>query len=249
MHKDVNAPAGARLRCLVIDDEPLARKGLIEYISEVDFLELAGEFDNPVKALEAIRSQSIDLIFLDIQMPKLSGLDLLRTLKNPPLTIFTTAYSEYAVEGFELEAVDYLVKPIGSERFLKAVFRARDMHELRSTNQAKPVSANDHFFIKADNKLVRIAYDEVLFVEALQNYVTIHTNTRKYITYVTFRSVEEYLPADRFIKVHKSYIVSATRIDSIEGNDVRMGEHYIPISRNLKEEVMDKLLKGKYLRR
>lgn len=247
--KDKPYSAGARLRCLVIDDEPLARKGLVEYIAEVDFLELAGEFDNPVKAMEALHAGLADLIFLDIQMPKISGLDWLRTLKNPPLTIFTTAYSEYAVEGFELEAVDYLVKPIGQERFLKAVWRARDMFELMNSNRSRPLQEEDYLFIKADNKLVKVPYADILFAEALQNYVTLHTTSRKYITYVTFRSVEDYLPADRFIKVHKSFIVSAARIDAIEGNDIRIGEHFIPISRNLKEEVMEKLLKGKYLRR
>lgn len=238
-----------RLRCLIIDDEPLARKGLREYVSEHDFLELAGEFDNPLKAMELLHSGNIDLLFLDIQMPKLSGLDLLRTLKDPPLTILTTAYSEYAVEGFELEVVDYLVKPIGAERFVKAVWRARDLFELRQSNKAMHSSGQEYFFIKSDNKLVRIPFDDLLYAEALQNYVTLHTVSKKYITYLTFRSVEDYLPSDRFIRVHKSYIVSASRIDSIEGNDIRIGEHYIPISRNLKEEVMDKLLKGKFLKR
>lgn len=237
------------LRCLIIDDEPLARKGLREYVSEHDFLELAGEFDNPLKAMEILHNGNIDLLFLDIQMPKLSGLDLLRTLKNPPLTILTTAYSEYAVEGFELEVVDYLVKPIGSERFVKAVWKARDLFELKQSNKAGSTTGQDHFFIKSDNKLVRILFDDLLYAEALQNYVTLHTVSKKYITYLTFRSVEDYLPADRFIRVHKSFIVSASRIDSIEGNDIRIGEHYIPISRNLKEEVMDKLLKGKFLKR
>ncbi|MDX1956119.1 MAG: LytTR family DNA-binding domain-containing protein [Chitinophagaceae bacterium] len=243
------AKSSTVLRCLIIDDEPLARKGLREYVSEHDFLELVGEFDNPLKAMEVLHSGHIDLLFLDIQMPKLSGLDLLRTLKDPPMTILTTAYSEYAVEGFELEVVDYLVKPIGSERFVKAVWRARDLFELKQSNKAVNTSGQDHFFIKSDNKLVRILFDDLLYAEALQNYVTLHTVSKKYITYLTFRSVEDYLPADRFIRVHKSYIVSASRIDSIEGNDIRIGEHYIPISRNLKEEVMDKLLKGKFLKR
>lgn len=237
------------LRCVIIDDEPLARRGLREYVSEHDFLELVGEFDNPLKAMELLHSGQVDLLFLDIQMPKLSGLDLLRTLKDPPLTILTTAYSEYAVEGFELEVVDYLVKPIGAERFVKAVWRARDLFELKKSNKAVNTPGQDYFFIKSDNKLVRILFDDLLYAEALQNYVTLHTVSKKYITYLTFRSVEDYLPADRFIRVHKSFIVSASRIDSIEGNDIRIGEHYIPISRNLKEEVMDKLLKGKFLKR
>jgi DNA-binding LytR/AlgR family response regulator len=237
------------INCIIIDDEPLARKGLKEYIADTDFLQLAGEYDNALKATDAIGKGDVQLLFLDIQMPKITGLDFFKSLKNAPPVIFTTAYPQYALEGFEVNALDYLVKPVSFDRFLKAAMKAREYYEIREKNSADAAAAGDYFFIKADNKLVKLAYDDILFAEALQNYVVIHTKDKKYITYLTFKSVEEYLPETRFIKTHKSYIVSAAHIESIEGNDIRMGSHHIPISRNLKDEVMDKLLKGKFLKR
>jgi DNA-binding LytR/AlgR family response regulator len=238
------------IRCIVIDDEPLARKGLKEYIADVDFLEMVAEFDNALKAAEMIRKGEAELLFLDIQMPKITGLDFFKTLQQPPPVIFTTAYSQYALEGFEVNALDYLVKPISFERFLKAAIKAREFYEVRNHNNKEVAgAATDHFFIKTDNKLVRLFFDEVLFAEALQNYVVIHTKDKKYITYLTFKAVEDYLPEDKFIRVHKSYLVAASKIDSIDGNMIRIGQHEIPISRNLKDEVMDKLLKGKYMKR
>src|SRR6478735_342085 len=220
------------INCVIIDDEPLARKGLREYISDVDFLHLAGEYDNPLKATEMISRVEAQLLFLDIQMPKITGLDFMKTLQRPVPVIFTTAYPQYALDGFDLNALDYLVKPISFERFLKAALKAKEYYEIRNHNEETAAEKKeDYFFIKSDNKLVKIFFDEILFVEALQNYVTIHTTDHKYITYLTFKSVEEYLPTDRFIKTHKSYIVSAAKISSIEGNDIRVGSHHIPISR------------------
>jgi DNA-binding LytR/AlgR family response regulator len=240
------------INCIIIDDEPLARKGLREYISDVDFLHLAGEYDNPLKATEMIGKGEVQLLFLDIQMPKITGLDFMKTLQKPIPVIFTTAFPQFALDGFELNALDYLVKPISFDRFLKAALKAKEYYEVRQKNEADktPVSeSGDYFFIKADNKLVKVSFNDILFIEALQNYVVVHTQDKKLITYLTFKSVEEYLPSSQFIKVHKSFIVSATKIDSIEGSDIRIGQHYIPISRNLKDEVMEKLLKGKFLKR
>lgn len=238
-----------QIQCVVIDDEPLARKGLQEYIREVDFLHLAGEYEHPVKAIEAINGAGVQLLFLDIQMPRMTGIDFFRMLQQPPPVIFTTAYPEYALEGFELNALDYLVKPVSFERFFKAALKAKEYYELREKNTAAADGSGEYFFIKADNRLVKIFYKEILFVEALQNYVTLYTTGKKYITYLTLKSVEEYLPAHLFIKTHKSYIVSAAAIESIEGNDIRIGPHTIPVSRHLKEEVMDKILRGKFLKR
>ncbi len=238
------------INCIVIDDEPLARKGLKEYIADVDFLNLIGEFDSPLKAADLVSRGEAQLLFLDIQMPKITGLEFFKTLQNPPPVIFTTAYPQYALDGFEVNALDYLVKPISFDRFLKASLRAKEFYEIREKNltgASGPVA--DYLFIKADNKLVKLMYNDILFAEALQNYVVIHTKDKKYITYLTFKSVEDYLPAQQFIKTHKSYIVSAARIETVEGNDIRIGPHHIPISRNLKDEVMDKLLKGKFLKR
>ena len=238
------------INCIVIDDEPLARKGLKEYIADVDFLNLIGEFDSALKAADLVSRGEVQLLFLDIQMPKITGLEFFKTLQNPPPVIFTTAYPQYALDGFEMNALDYLVKPISFDRFLKASLRAKEFYEVREKNLAGiSGTATDYFFIKADNKLVKLLYDDILFTEALQNYVVIHTKDKKYITYLTFKSVEDYLPAEKFIKTHKSYMVAAAKIESVEGNIIRIGQHDIPISRNLKDEVMDKLLKGKFLKR
>lgn len=237
-----------KINCIVIDDEPLARKGIKEYINDVDFLQLAGEFDNPLKATEMIGKVETLILFLDIQMPKITGLDFFKSLQNPPPVIFTTAYPQYALEGYEVNALDYLVKPVSFDRFLKAVMKAREYYEIREKNIIEAAHA-DYFFIKADNKLVRISFEDVLLVEALQNYVMVHTRDKKYMTYLTFKSVEEYLPSDKFIKVHKSYIVAVSKIDSIEGNDIRIGQLHIPISRNQKEAVMEQLLKNRFLKR
>src|SRR5215217_1083609 len=238
------------LNCIIIDDEPLARKGLREYISDVDFLNLAGEFDTPLKAAALCNTQAVQVIFLDIQMPKLSGMDFLKSLPQPPPVIFTTAYPQFALDGFELNALDYLVKPISFERFLKAALKAKAWHEVRQQNKAIEHSTiADHFFIKEDAKLTKLFFDDILFVEALQNYVAIHTTNKKHITYLTFSAVEAYLPPEQFIKTHKSYIISIAKVDSIEGNELRIQQHSIPISRNLKESVLEKLLGNRFLRR
>ncbi|WP_343703034.1 LytTR family DNA-binding domain-containing protein [Chitinophaga sp.] len=231
------------IRCLIVDDEPVARKGLREYIADIPFLELAGECDSPVKALATLQTQPIDLLLLDIQMPRMTGLELLRSLPQPPLVIFTTAHPDYAVESFELNVLDYLLKPVSFERFMKAVMKARAYLDTQQKKDA------DYFFIKCDNRLEKINYEDILFVEALQNYVAIHTAARKFTTYLTFKGVEEYLPAERFVKVHKSFIVAIDKISSIDGNELVIGRHHIPVSRNLKDEVMEKILNKRYLKR
>jgi len=238
------------LNCLIIDDEPLARKGLKEYIQDIDFLRLDGECDTPLKATQFLSEGRIQLLFLDIQLPRITGIEFLRSLRQPPPVIFTTAYPEHALEGFELNALDYLVKPVSFERFLRAALKAREYYEVRQ--QGTPIveeQKEDFFFVKADNKLVRIFFSDVLFVEALQNYVAIHTKERKLITYLTFSAVADYLPPDQFIRTHKSYIVAAAHVENIEGNEIRIGNHHIPISRGSRDEVLEKLLKGRFWKR
>jgi len=238
------------LNCLIIDDEPLARKGLKEYIQDIDFLRLEGECDTPLRATQFLSEGRIQLLFLDIQLPRITGIDFLRSLRQPPPVIFTTAYPEHALEGFELNALDYLVKPVSFERFLRAALKAREYYEVRQ--QGAPTveeQKEDFFFVKADNKLVRIFFSDVLFVEALQNYVAIHTRERKLITYLTFSAVADYLPPDQFIRTHKSYIVAAAHVENIEGNEIRIGSHHIPISRGSRDEVLEKLLKGRFWKR
>lgn len=239
-----------QLNCLIIDDEPLARKGLREYIGDVDFLQLVGEFDTPLKAASLCSNNKVHLLFLDIQMPKLNGMDFLKSLPQPPPVIFTTAYPQFALEGFEVNALDYLVKPISFERFLKAALKAKTYYEQRQPSQSlEQHTAADHFFIKENNQLTKILFGEILVVEALQNYVAIHTAEKKHITYLTFSAVEAYLPSEQFIKTHKSYLIAVAKVDSIEGTEIRIGKHHIPISRNLKEAVLEKLLGNHFLKR
>ncbi|HTQ65802.1 MAG TPA: LytTR family DNA-binding domain-containing protein [Puia sp.] len=238
------------LYCIIIDDEPLARKGLKEYIQDVDFLHCEGEFENPLKAMDLLLRKKIDLIFLDIQMPKITGLEFMKTLSQPPQVIFTTAYPHYAVEGFELNAIDYLLKPFSFERFWKAVVKVRNQIEAnRQMIAGEPKIEPGHFFIKSDSRLIKIKYEDILFVEALQNYVAIYTKDKKHIAYLTFKSVEENLPQHQFLKIHKSFIVAIAKIESIEGNEIKIGSHSLPISRTSKEEVMEKILQNRYLKR
>jgi len=237
------------LRSIIIDDEPLARKGLKEYISDVDFLILSAEFDQALKAAEMISKGEVQLIFLDIQMPKMTGLEFLKSVQHAPPVIFTTAYPQYALDGFELNALDYLVKPISFERFFKAALKAKEYYEVRIKNKDNNSVRSDYFFIKYDGKLVKISYENILYVEALQNYVCVCTKNKKYITYLTFKSIQDYLPESSFIRTHKSYIVAADKIDSIEANEILIGQYRIPISRAMKDEVLDKLTKGKFLKR
>jgi DNA-binding LytR/AlgR family response regulator len=237
------------IQCMIIDDEPLARKGMKEYIADVNFLRLDSEFDSAMSAMDKLNDGTTQLLFLDIQMPKMNGIELLRSLPKPPLVIITTAYPQYALEGYELDVLDYLVKPISFSRFVKAVMKAKDHISSRGMSALPAAGRDDHFFIKTDNALVKILYADILFAEATQNYVTIHTGDKKYLTHLTFKSMEENLPSAEFLKVHKSYIVNLSRIDSIDTDGIVIGAHTIPISRANKEAIMELILKGKLLKR
>ena len=236
-----------KINCIIVDDEPVARKLLEEYIQDVDFLELKGKAENPLKANTLLDNNEIDLMFLDINMPKLSGIEFLRTSKELPPTILTTAYAEYAVEGFELSVLDYLVKPFSFERFFKAVNKAKDYYELK-TKQPGSIH-NNYFFVKCDGKIEKIFYDELLFIEAMLNYVILHTESRKMIVYLTVKSIAEQLPADKFLKIHKSYIVNTSKIKNIEGNEINLGSAKVTISQSLQDSVMKEILRGKMLKR
>lgn len=236
-----------KLNCLIVDDEPLARKGMEEYVKEVEFLQLAGSCENAMKASTYLNEGRVDLILLDIQMPKLSGIDFLKTIKNPPLVIFTTAFSEYALESYTLDVIDYLVKPIPFERFLKATQKAFDFYLLKQ--KAGSETAQNFFFIKCDHKYEKVNYIDVLYVEAMQNYCIIHTADRKLITYITMTGLEEQLPRDRFLKVHKSFIVSVEKVKSLDGNEIVIGSARIPISRSIKDEVVNKIMGNNLFKR
>jgi len=238
-----------KIRCIIADDEPIARRGLADEISQIEFLDLAGVAENALQANELLMKHKADLIFLDIQMPKLTGLEFLRTIKNPPMIIIITAHHEHAVEGFNLDVIDYLVKPVPFDRLLKACNKAKDYFGLTRRLLAPKKARDDFFFVKCDSKYEKIFFSELLFVEAADNYVTVHTTERIFVSYLTLKNVEEYLEGDNFIKVHKSFIVAIDKIDFIEGNSIIINKRAIPISRNAKEAVMELIVNTKLIRR
>ena len=238
-----------KLKCVIIDDEPIARKVLQEYIEEVDFLELAGQAENPLKAMTILNAQDIDIILLDINMPKINGIDFLKSSRMTASVIITTAYAEYAVESYGLDVLDYLVKPIGFDRFLKACNKAREAAELRRLSKGQVQAPSDHFFVKANNQIEKVYYSDLLYAEAMLNYVMLYTATKKMMVYVTIKSLEEQLPPDQFIKVHKSFIVNIGKVRSIEGNVLDIGNEKISISQSLREKVVGEIIKDKMIRR
>jgi DNA-binding LytR/AlgR family response regulator len=237
------------IRCMIVDDEPLALEGMERLVREAGFLDLRASCASALEANQVLAREPVDLIFLDIQMPRVRGIDFLRGLPDPPLVIITTAYPHFAVEGFELNVLDYLVKPIAPERFLKSVNRAREVLQHTETAGAGAVAAaDDYFFIKCNNGYENIRYDSILFVEACQNYVCIHTAGEKYMTLTPMRSLEEQLPAGSFLRVHKSYIVALGKIRSLTGNELTVGQAKIPVSKNYKDELM-KIIDGKLIKK
>src|SRR6201981_1586376 len=232
-----------KLKCIIIDDEPIARKVLREFIADIDFLELIGEAENPLKAMSFLTNDEIDIIFLDINMPKINGIDFLKNSKRNASIIMTTAYADHAVEAYGLDVLDYLVKPIAFERFLKACSKAKDVAELKKQSPSKPQDSNDHFFIKCNNQIEKIFYNDLLYAEAMLNYVMLYTNSKKLMVYITIKSLEEQLTKDNFIKVHKSFIVNILKVKSIEGNMINIGEAKITISQNLREAVIKEIVK------
>ncbi|HEX6182247.1 MAG TPA: LytTR family DNA-binding domain-containing protein [Chitinophagaceae bacterium] len=235
-----------KLRCVVTDDEPMARKGLQGYIEKIDFLELVAVCENALELNSLLKQQPVDLLFLDIEMPYMTGIEFMKNLPSPPKVIFTTAYDKYAIQGFELEVLDYLLKPISFERFMKAANKAYDQIKM---NKAAAGAEADHLFVKADNKLEKIRFDEILFIEALENYIGIYTAGKKIVTHSTMKALQEKLPSQRFIQPHKSYIVAIDKINSIEGNVLHIQQYQVPISKYLKEEIMEKIVNNSLLKK
>jgi len=226
------------INCLIVDDEPIAREGIMEYVRQIDYLNPVAQCKSAIEAAGLLQIKKIDLIFLDIQMPKLTGIEFLKALAEPPLVIFTTAYSEYALEGFELDVVDYLLKPISFARFLKAAEKAQSYLNARN----KDVSiTDDFFFIKCNGKIEKILMPDVIYIEAMSNYVIIYTSQKKYITYLTFSGIEEQLPAHLFVRIHKSFLVAISAIQTIDGNEIITSSMRLPLSKNYRNEVMSRI--------
>lgn len=225
------------LNCLVIDDEPLARNVLREYIEDTPFLQLVAEAADPIEGNSLLAAHDIDLIFLDVQMPKMTGVDFLAHL-NPILpVIITTAHPQYAIRGYDLDVIDYLLKPIRFERFLKATNKARDFL-LRQKGRGGPY---DFFFVKCNQKIEKILFDDVLFIQGMANYVIIHTAQKRYVTYLTFKGIQAMLPRDLFIRTHKSYVVSLAAVQNIENDEMRIADQRVPIGKTFKPGVMKQI--------
>ncbi|HLY71800.1 MAG TPA: LytTR family DNA-binding domain-containing protein [Puia sp.] len=237
-----------KIFCLAVDDEPLAISVLKKYIDSVDGLKFIGGCANAVEALQILQENRVNLLFLDIQMPKIMGTDFIRTLKNPPKVIFTTAYRKYAVEGFELDAVDYLLKPISFERFLKAVNKVLQT-EIQSPDSAYhsadtlAESSGNCLYVRANRKMVKILLNDILYIEGLNDYIKIIASAKTIVTKHLLSSLEETLPKDAFIRIHRSFIIAVNKIDSYDADTIQIGEKELPIGRLFKHDV-NKLLNG-----
>ncbi|MGC3947532.1 MAG: LytTR family DNA-binding domain-containing protein [Chryseolinea sp.] len=240
-----------KFNCLIVDDEPLARNLLSDYVRKVPQLNLVDTLSSSLQVMDALRNNEIDVMFLDVQMPDLTGISLLKALQKKPLIILTTAYSEYALEGYELDVADYLLKPITFERFLKAVEKVTQRLSERSATVAPVVpsvppahksgveAAQPFVFVKDGTKLIKLRIDDILYVEGLKDYVTIHTKAQKVVSLQRLKALEEELPADKFIRVHNSFIVAFNAIDVIHKNDVQVGATMIPIGETYKKSFRD----------
>lgn len=238
------------INAIIVDDEPLALDVLETYLENMPDVNLVARCANALEANDVLKKEKVDLMFLDIQMPQLTGIDFVKTLSNPPQVIFTTAYANYALEGFELNAIDYLVKPISLERFMKAVNKAVDQIELKrgashgnASGSSDQDDKEDFIFVKADKKLVKIKYDDIIYIEGLKDYVIIRMENQRVITLQTMKSLEDKLPADLFRRIHRSYIVAVDKIDAVVGNMVEVMEKgqakHLPIGKNYRDELLE----------
>ncbi|SDP97673.1 two component transcriptional regulator, LytTR family [Mucilaginibacter sp. OK268] len=234
-----------KIRTLIVDDEPHAIAVLEKYLAQFNQMELVGKCSDAIQAFQLLQQKPVDLMFLDIQMPGIKGTDLLRSLKNPPRVIFTTAYSEYALEGFELNAVDYLLKPISFERFLRAVDKIYQLAESRHnpviTHEA-PVSDRETFiYLKVERKTIKVNVNDILWIESLRDYVKVVIKDQVYITRQKISILEEMLPENKFVRIHRSFIVALGKIDSFYSYSIEVAGHELPIGRNYKQDVQKKL--------
>jgi two-component system LytT family response regulator len=228
------------ISCLIVDDEPLARSLLKDYVSKIPSLKLVDVCSSPLAAIEVLKASRVDLLFLDIQMPEITGISLLKILKNRPLVVLTTAYSEYALESYEFDVVDYLLKPITFERFLQAVDKVGPRLQPQvHLEKVMPSQAQPFIFVKDGTKLVKVKWEDILYIEGLKDYVTIHTRQQKIISLQRLKTLEEQLPLEAFIRIHNSFIVALAAIDSIQKNEVHIGLATLPVSDSYRKTFRD----------
>lgn len=239
-----------KITCIAIDDEPLALGLIVSHIKKTPFLELLAEFDNPVDAIEFLQDNKVELIFLDIKMPDLSGVEFARTLDEKCKVIFTTAYDKYAIEGFQLHALDYLLKPISYEVFINSVMHAKEYFDLLIPEKTKETLRTDenYLFVKADYKIHRIDFSDILYFEGLKDYIKLYiqNSSKPIVFHASMKSIEEKLPSENFMRIHRSYIVSLSKIKTIERSHILFGEKRIPISKQYKPG-FDEFIKKKFL--
>ena len=228
------------LNCLIVEDESLAARVIADYVAQMPELKLVAICEDVPTAKSKLETENIDLIFLDINLPKINGIEFIRMLDKKCRIILITAYHQYAVEGFELDVVDYLLKPVSFERFTKAVNKVLEQQKLQELNKGATVA--NHMFVKAAGRMEKVVFDDILFVESLQNYVLIHTSSKKIITYSTLKNIESLRPTMRFLKVQKSFIVAIDKISSLLGANIYIGDTAIPVSRKLREDIRNRIL-------
>ncbi len=235
-----------KLKTIAIDDEPLALRLVSEYVSKTPFLELVAALDNPLDAIEFLSTQSVDLVLVDIQMPDLTGIEFVRSLENAPKVIFTTAYEKYALEGFKLNAIDYLLKPFSYEEFLKAVQKARKQTELEAGIPHSIEANNQFLFLKSEYKIRRINFNDILYIEGLKDYIKVYTigEDKPVLSLSSMKALEQKLPEDKFMRVHRSFIVNLERIEVIERSRIVFGKTYIPVSDQYKDKFQEYLDKN-----
>ena len=231
-----------KIKCVIIDDEPLAIKVLLNYFENFSDFEIIGTFNNSFEGLEFINSNTVDAVFLDINMPMMTGFELISLIENKTRIVITTAFREFAAESYDLEVLDYLVKPIPLPRFIKCIHKIEAEHNLKNNIKIENHRVEPHIFIKVDKKMVKINIDEILFVEGMKEYIKVVTPEKTYITHKSLTSLTEELPSDRFMRIHKSYTIALNKVKSIEGNRIQISSYTIPIGRNYSKEVKSKIL-------
>ena len=238
------------MKCIIVDDEPLAREGIELNIQNIASLDLIGQFGSPITANDFLNNNEVDLVFLDVEMPGMTGLEFIRTMKNRPLIILTTAYPEYALEGFELDVVDYLVKPIRLNRFIKAVNRAKEIYDLRQnqTNTVESIST-EFIYIKSERKYIRIFFKDIKFIKGLKDYVMLYTTKDKVMTAMNIKTINAQLPSSIFVRISKSFIININYIDAVDQDFIQLDGEEIPLGKTYKEDFINNYIKTNLIQR